>query len=112
MVAGTEIKITPDGVFITTPNIFKVKANQHIFENGATIGMPPFPILPKAYSLRFHFTDDNDIPYPHTPYIATNKATGEVIKGMTDKDGLTQFFYSDAPEDVEVHLEIGEQNDK
>ena len=30
MVAGTEIKITPEGIFITTPNIFKVKANQHI----------------------------------------------------------------------------------
>lgn len=34
MVAGTEIKITPEGIFITTPNAFKVKASKHEFLEG------------------------------------------------------------------------------
>ena len=37
MVAGTEIKITPEGVFITTPNTFKVKASKHELLEGAGV---------------------------------------------------------------------------
>ncbi|WP_420371404.1 DUF2345 domain-containing protein [Mannheimia pernigra] len=33
-VGGTELKITPEGVFITTPGVFKIKAGEHRFEEG------------------------------------------------------------------------------
>ncbi|WP_019519604.1 hypothetical protein [Faucicola boevrei] len=47
MVAGTELKITPEGIFITTENKFEVKADKHIFKEGGSvnINIPKLPII-------------------------------------------------------------------
>lgn len=106
MVGGSEIKINEHGIFITTPALFRVKAEIKEFLGGEQVPMPPPPFLPKPYTVRFHFTDDYDVPYAHTPYIAHNKATNETIRGVTDHKGKTQVFYADQAEDIEIHLEV------
>lgn len=106
MVAGSEIKINAEGIFITTPKVFNVKAEMMEFLGGEQVPMPELPFLPKLYTLRFHFTNDNNVPYAHTAYTAHNKATGESFKGITDSSGKTQVFYTDSQEDIEIHLDI------
>ncbi|OPH35845.1 Uncharacterised protein [Moraxella lacunata] len=106
MVAGSEIKINEHGVFITTPKIFKVKAETTKLLEGEQVPMPNLPFLPKLYTLCFHFTNDDNVPYAHTAYTAHNKVTGELFEGITDDKGKTQVFYTDSQEDIEIHLDI------
>ncbi|WP_282840470.1 hypothetical protein, partial [Moraxella lacunata] len=93
------------GVFITTPGVFRVKSNEKVMEGGEGVGYEVVR-LPKSYSLRFHFTDDDGIPYPNTEYEAINKDTGETLIGVTDNEGFTEYFYSDKPNQIEVYLHI------
>ena len=65
-------------------------------EGGEYVGWE-VPRLPKPYSLRFHFTDDDDIPYANTKYEALNVETGEKFMGVTDREGFAEYFYADAP---------------
>lgn len=37
---GSQIKINGNGVFVTTPKLFKAKAGQHVFEGGAAAQIP------------------------------------------------------------------------
>ena len=70
MVAGTEIKITPEGVFITTPNVFKVKASKHEFLDGEGVQFS-VPKLPKSgnYNLYFEMLDKSYNPLAGKSYI-------------------------------------------
>lgn len=54
-------------------------------------------------NLRFHFMDDDDVPYANTEYIATFP-DGTTKKGITDGEGYTEFFYSDTEQEIKVHL--------
>ncbi|EIZ4685983.1 type VI secretion system tip protein VgrG, partial [Escherichia coli] len=46
---------------------------------------------PEKYTLQFHFTDDDGIPYSEIRYIAFFE-DGAQIRGETDKDGYTEVF--------------------
>ena len=101
--------ITLDGGDITIAAMqFTEKAGKHSRDGGGMDGqgLAGLPAFGHANSICFRFTDDDDIPFSETQYIATNKATGEKIHGTTDKEGMTQRFYTKTPEEFEIHLEI------
>jgi type VI secretion system secreted protein VgrG len=60
------------------------------------------------YKLQFHFTDDDDVPYANTKYIAYF-ADGTQKEGITDEGGLTASFLSDSEDEIEVELLLGFQ---
>ena len=108
-VGGTELKITPEGVFITTPGIFKVKASEHVFEGGDST---PFKNLqlPKleniGYSLRFapYGSDENFelLDWLGEPFKLINANTNQVLSsGVINKTKLPRLF-SDNPMDVKI----------
>lgn len=57
------------------------------------------------HNLRFHFTDDDDVPYSNTEYIATFP-DGTTKEGVTDDEGYTESFYSHTEQEIEVHLKL------
>ncbi|MDM3095660.1 type VI secretion system tip protein VgrG, partial [Citrobacter sp. Cf136] len=61
------------------------------------------------YYLQFHFTDDDGIPYANTEYIAYF-SSGMQKKGLTNKEGNTERFISNAMDSVEVKLTLDFQN--
>ncbi|MFH5101632.1 type VI secretion system tip protein VgrG, partial [Citrobacter freundii complex sp. 2024EL-00219] len=61
------------------------------------------------YYLQFHFTDDDGIPYANTEYIAYF-SSGMQKKGLTNKEGNTERFISNAMDSVEVKLTLYFQN--
>jgi hypothetical protein len=108
-VGGTELKITPEGVFITTPGIFRVKASEHVFEGGDST---PFKNLqlPKleniGYSLRFapYGSDENFelLDWLGEPFKLINANTNQVLSsGVINKTKLPRLF-SDNPMDVKI----------
>lgn len=78
-------------------------------ENVAVHLMPheemPVDATTGTHNIRFHFINDNDEPYGNTAYTA-HRASGIAEKGVTDQDGYTKTFFSDAPEEITVHLHI------
>ncbi len=54
-------------------------------------------------SFRFHFTDDDGIPYSEIRYIAFFE-DGAQIRGETDKDGYTEVFSRTNDANVEIKL--------
>ncbi|STZ63361.1 Uncharacterized protein conserved in bacteria [Moraxella lacunata] len=110
-ICGSEFKMNEQGVFITTPGVFRVKSNEKVMEGGEYVGYE-VPRLPRKNSIRFLFEDDYKTPLSFTSYTATNKLTGEIIEGVTDEKGWTQIFYTDNPNVIDIHLdlEIGENN--
>ena len=104
-VAGSELLINEHGIFITTPKTFQVKSDEKVMMGGEYVGYEVVR-LPQPYSLRFHFTDDDGIPYSNTEYEAINKDIGETLIGVTDNEGFTEYFYSDKPNQIEVYLHI------
>lgn len=85
---------------------FEVKSNEINLLGGENIALENLPKLPKTHSLRFVFKNDDNVPYSHMTYIATNKSTGETFKGTTDEKGYTEYFYTDHPEEFDIHLDI------
>ena len=57
-VGGTELKMTPEGVFVTTPGIFRVKAGEHVLEGGGKVmaNLPHFPTSGR-YSRQFDLSE-------------------------------------------------------
>ncbi|MFV4812090.1 type VI secretion system tip protein TssI/VgrG, partial [Escherichia coli] len=58
---------------------------------------------PEKYTLQFHFTDDDGIPYSEIRYIAFFE-DGAQIRGETDKDGYTEVFSRTNDANVEIKL--------
>ena len=118
-VGASFIVIEKDAIYINSPLVginnggapanTKMPADPNILETLSGIGMPFIPYeLAQPYSVRFHFTDDNNIAYRNTPYIATLE-DGSKINGVTNKEGYTETFYSNKEEDVLVHLILKHQ---
>ena len=49
------------------------------------------------------FTDDNDIPYANTKYIA-RLPDGTTKDGITSDDGRSEIFFSDKDGEILIHL--------
>lgn len=105
-VAGSELKINEQGVFITTPQTFRVKSNEKEMVGGEYVGfgVPRLPEV-KNTNAQFQFVDDDNIPYAHVNYTATY-SNGRIIKGVTDENGFTQIFFSTSEQEINVHLDL------
>lgn len=114
--------ITLDGADITiAAKQFTEKGGKHSKAGGGSdgLGLTGLPnIIPKAktlmdgvYNLAYQFLDDDDEPYAHTVYTATNKRTGEEFRGITNEYGWSERFHSNSEDEIEVHLELDWQND-
>lgn len=60
----------------------------------------------KKYNIHVQFISEDDIPYANIDYIAKNITTDKIYHGITDKNGCTQTFYSDNPNDFEIKLNL------
>lgn len=105
MVAGTELKITPDGVFITTTGIFKVKANEHVLDEGGQVdvNIPNLPVVQignfgEGFRL-FEETTKTLIPN-HTLWV--KRESGEIQQIDTDEKGETKQIKADHAEKIKV----------
>ncbi|ECC1562827.1 type IV secretion protein Rhs, partial [Salmonella enterica subsp. salamae] len=58
---------------------------------------------PEKYYLRFHFIDDDSVPYANTRYVA-HFADGTQREGVTDDEGYTEVFIKDNEEEIRIHL--------
>nr|WP_252355646.1 type VI secretion system tip protein TssI/VgrG [Escherichia coli] len=58
---------------------------------------------PEKYTLQFHFTDDDGIPYSETRYIAFFE-DGTQIRGETDEEGYTERFFVSSKHEIKVKL--------
>ncbi|EDW3865540.1 DUF2345 domain-containing protein, partial [Salmonella enterica subsp. salamae] len=58
---------------------------------------------PEKYYLRFHFTDDDSVPYANTRYVA-HFADGTQREGVTNDAGYTEVFIKDNEEEIRIHL--------
>jgi type VI secretion system secreted protein VgrG len=64
----------------------------------------PLPVTELGeYKLQFHFTDDDDVPYANTKYIAYF-ADSSQINGVTDAEGFTTTFTTDKEEEIKIRL--------
>lgn len=129
MVATNKITLTVGGASITLDGAditiaakqFTEKGGKHSKAGGGSdgLGLTGLPnIIPKAktlmdgvYNLAYQFLDDDDEPYAHTVYTATNKRTGEEFRGITNEYGWSERFHSNSEDEIEVHLELDWQND-
>lgn len=105
MVAGSEIKINAEGIFITTPKTFRVRANSHNFEQGERVDFK-IPILPKFGEHYLHFVgvDSNDAPLANHSYIIFDEY-GEIIsQGVLDDEGRTELLYYNSSKKYEMHI--------
>lgn len=48
-------------------------------------------VIKEPYSVSFHFTNDDDVPYVNTSYIAILE-NGADVKGQTDEDSYTETY--------------------
>lgn len=105
MVAGTELKITPEGVFITTPHAFKVKASKHELLEGAGVQFS-VPRLPKAgdYNLHFKMEDDSGNALAGKNYILYDEEGDVVSMGVLDDEGKTPVLYDKFEKDYFIHV--------
>ncbi|MFD1259833.1 type VI secretion system tip protein TssI/VgrG [Entomomonas asaccharolytica] len=55
------------------------------------------------HSLRYQLTDDDNKPYAYTKYMIT-LPNDQIITDITDGQGYTQPLYSNAPEEIKIHL--------
>lgn len=100
MVAGTEIKITPEGVFITTPGIFRVKANEHVFEGGDRVDYKPYEFHTKNFlELNYHWPTLE--PVYKAPYLVVFD-NGQEFKGFLDENGYAKIENVPVNQDYEV----------
>ena len=104
-VGGTELKITPEGVFITTPGIFRVKAGEHVFEGGDKViaNLPHFPTS-GIYSRRFDFSElfDNEELIKGIRYKLINHSKNTSCFGILDEYGRTPRVFGNEADDIEA----------
>lgn len=113
---GQHIVLNPAGIWMTMP----VWTGGVPMEGTTTLVNPPLqkskgvkgvaapavtlkPVTDNDLNLRYRFTDDHEQPYANTAYIAY-LPDGTEKKGITDKEGYTEVFFSQETEKVIVHL--------
>ena len=69
-------------------------------------------LIDGVYNLTFQFVFANNIPYANVGYTGTNKRTGKVYQGTTNKDGWTEEFYSESEDEIEINLHLPWQDNK
>ncbi|WP_186003843.1 DUF2345 domain-containing protein, partial [Yersinia pseudotuberculosis] len=70
------------------------------------VAMPEFQLIPGGkHNLQFLFTDDDNVPYSNTPYIAY-LVDGREIKGVTDAKGNTEKFVTDEEQNIKINLQV------
>lgn len=109
---GSQIEISADGVLIRTNMKFEVKAGQHVFMAGERVEVRNvLPFLPDQtrFNLRYKFEDDENQPYADMEYIAQFE-NGEIRKGRTTQEGLTEIFYTETQQEIKVFLNFGVEN--
>ena len=105
-VGGTELKITPEGVFITTPGIFRVKAGEHVLEGGDRV-LANLPHFPKsgAYSRRFDLSEIfNPEILPVITYNLINHDKSVKTENIFDEENHSIRVFSDKPQNIELEL--------
>ncbi|EIC8293379.1 type VI secretion system tip protein VgrG, partial [Salmonella enterica] len=58
---------------------------------------------PEKYILQFHFTDDDEVPYSNTKYVAYFQ-DGSNKEGITDDEGNTEKFVKNQEEEINIHM--------
>ncbi|EBT2212269.1 type VI secretion system tip protein VgrG, partial [Salmonella enterica] len=58
---------------------------------------------PEEYILQFHFTDDDEVPYSNTKYVAYFQ-DGSNKEGITDDEGNTEKFVMNQEEEINIHM--------
>ena len=66
---------------------------------------------PKIYNIAMQFVREDGTPYVNFAYTARHKRTGQVHTGVTNNEGFTETFFSDAPDEYEVHLKLNWQEE-
>ncbi|EGJ4970375.1 DUF2345 domain-containing protein, partial [Escherichia coli] len=103
---GSYIRIEGSGIEPGTPGDYNVKAVHYGRQPGAKLKqeMMAFPMIESGeFNTRFFFTDDNDIPYANTKYIA-RLPDGTTKDGITSDDGRSEIFFSDKDGEILIHL--------
>ena len=86
---GSYIRLDANGIESATVGDYRTKAGYYERQQkvSAKPEMPVFPLINTAeYYVQFHFTDDDEIPYANTKYIAT-------FAVVHSKRGLLATFY-------------------
>ncbi|AOA58901.1 hypothetical protein [Acinetobacter larvae] len=114
MAGGSQIIIDENGITIITPRKFEVKAGQHVFEGGEKVNIPAIqlPVLgdTNKYNLRYLMKDKNGVIFSNHKYAAF-LPNGNIVEGVTDDKGYTEFFETVQSDDIEIHLFKNEQID-
>ncbi|EJX0634544.1 DUF2345 domain-containing protein, partial [Salmonella enterica] len=103
---GSYIRLDSGGIEPGTPGDYNVKAVHYGRQPGAKLEpkVMAFPLIESGdYNTRFIFTDDNNIPYRNTKYIA-KLPNGTIKKGITDDEGRSETYFSDSDGEVLIHL--------
>ena len=104
---GAYIKIRDGNIYLHGPGIIEHKAASFPFKGPTSLSyaMPHLPKLEGNYNLRFHFVDDDGVPYANKEYTLFFP-DGSSTTGVTDENGYTLTEYFDFPEKIRAHLKL------
>lgn len=108
---GSYIRLDTCGIEAGTLGEYNVKAGYYGRKPKAklTPELMVFPVIESGeFNVKFLFTDDDDIPYANTKYIAYFP-DGTQKDGVTDEKGQTEVFLSDREDEIKVELLLGFQ---
>ena len=112
-VGGTELKITPEGVFITTPGVFRVKAGEHVFEGGGKVPLK-FPELPSVgpFMKKFHFFSlEGEAISNAIVKVFDSQAKKILWEGKTDSSGIAEYSGKEDQEDYAAIIGFDQWSD-
>ena len=107
-VGGTELKITPEGVFITTPGIFKVKAGEHVLEEGGKVSyrLPVLANVKEYFDQAFIIINqETNQPIPNCKYRII-RADGSIEEGESDEEGYTHIVKNLLEEEIKIEVKF------
>ncbi|ECI6680387.1 type VI secretion system tip protein VgrG [Salmonella enterica subsp. enterica] len=110
---GSYIRLDACGIEAGTPGEYNVKAGYYGRKPQAKLEpkLMAFPeIEAKEFNAKFIFTDDDDIPYANTKYVAYFP-DGTQKEGITDEEGQTEVFLSNSEDEVKVELLLSFQSE-
>ncbi|HFM5151368.1 type VI secretion system Vgr family protein [Escherichia coli] len=103
---GSYIRLDACGIEAGTPGEYNVKAGYYGRKPKAklTPELMAFPVIESGeFNAKFLFTDDDGLPYANTKYIACF-SDGTQKEGITDENGYTENFNTDAKQTIDVRL--------
>ncbi len=103
---GSYIRLDACGIEAGTPGEYNVKAGYYGRKPKAklTPELMAFPVIESGeFNAKFLFTDDDDLPYANTKYIACF-SDGTQKEGITDENGYTENFNTDSKQTIDVRL--------